>query len=260
MEGRVFAIITERELETVGFCCGLVVFTDCGQLYPGMLETSRFPRHMDVETPLNEGCACSDSTSFDCSSLHTRTYTRTMCNSYQCLTVDQCLGMRRDRGCSRPTGSRLLGRLRVAPGHAHKYAGGTFSKITNRGDSELAFASIRYSRPHRPLLYCYRHPCSIIYRAPAASRQPPAMSETAPRAKRKRSAIACVSCHSRKVRCNAAHQGIPCSNCLEDGVKCEIYRRSPQMYLIFSRLSNRAPQLTLRQPEEKTQCRGAPSA
>lgn len=43
--------------------------------------------------------------------------------------------------------------------------------------------------------------------------------------KRKRSVIACGSCHDRKVRCNVALQGVPCSNCVQDGSRCEIYRR-----------------------------------
>lgn len=80
------------------------------------------------------------------------------------------------------------------------------------------------------------------------------MGDTAPRAKRKRSAIACIACHDRKVRCNAAHQGIPCSNCLEDGVNCEIYRRSPQMYEQTLR-SPRTSSADLVQPQEKTERR-----
>ncbi|KAH8883346.1 hypothetical protein GQ53DRAFT_847002 [Thozetella sp. PMI_491] len=43
------------------------------------------------------------------------------------------------------------------------------------------------------------------------------------RSKRKRSAIACMACHRRKVRCNLAAQGAPCSNCLEDGDTCRVY-------------------------------------
>lgn len=31
-------------------------------------------------------------------------------------------------------------------------------------------------------------------------------------------------------RCNAAWQGIPCSNCVEDNVPCEIYRRGTDVY------------------------------
>ncbi|KAL0777057.1 hypothetical protein CaCOL14_006575 [Colletotrichum acutatum] len=42
--------------------------------------------------------------------------------------------------------------------------------------------------------------------------------------KRKRSAIACTACHQRKVRCNLAAQGPPCTNCSEDGnVPCRVY-------------------------------------
>lgn len=47
--------------------------------------------------------------------------------------------------------------------------------------------------------------------------------------KRKRSAIACTVCHDRKVRCNAASNGIPCSNCILDGTPCRIYGRRPSM-------------------------------
>lgn len=55
--------------------------------------------------------------------------------------------------------------------------------------------------------------------------------------KRKRSVIACSACHQRKVRCNVAFQGVPCTNCAQDDAKCEIYRRKIGMYV---------PQLSVR--------------
>ena len=57
------------------------------------------------------------------------------------------------------------------------------------------------------------------------------MEDEGARKKRKRSAVACIGCHRRKVRCNVSWQGIPCSNCVEDGVSCDIYRKEAYMYI-----------------------------
>lgn len=56
--------------------------------------------------------------------------------------------------------------------------------------------------------------------------------QTPPR--KKRSAIACVKCHDRKVRCNAATQGIPCGNCVQDGIPCQLYGRKALMSVPLS--------------------------
>lgn len=37
---------------------------------------------------------------------------------------------------------------------------------------------------------------------------------------RQRSSIACQSCHNRRVKCNAARQGLPCSNCRRSNRQC----------------------------------------
>lgn len=50
-------------------------------------------------------------------------------------------------------------------------------------------------------------------------------STVASRRGRKRAALACQSCHKRKVRCNVTQSGPPCINCLGDGVKCDIIPR-----------------------------------
>lgn len=50
-------------------------------------------------------------------------------------------------------------------------------------------------------------------------------STVASRRGRKRAALACQSCHQRKVRCNVTQSGPPCINCLGDGVKCDIIPR-----------------------------------
>ena len=57
---------------------------------------------------------------------------------------------------------------------------------------------------------------------------PAAESQTAPpvprrrfkQTKRKRSSLACVTCRSRKVRCNLVAHGSPCSNCRQDRIEC----------------------------------------
>lgn len=57
-----------------------------------------------------------------------------------------------------------------------------------------------------------------------AARSTLAAAAMAGSTKRKRSAIACIACHQRKVRCNLAAQGPPCTNCSEDGnVTCRVY-------------------------------------
>jgi hypothetical protein len=60
------------------------------------------------------------------------------------------------------------------------------------------------------------------------------MSETSG-TKRKRSAIACTVCHDRKVRCNVAISGVPCSNCALDNTVCRIYGRRPSVFVCRGR-------------------------
>ena len=43
-----------------------------------------------------------------------------------------------------------------------------------------------------------------------------------PRKPRQRSSIACQSCNSRRVKCNAASGGLPCSNCQRSGRDCRL--------------------------------------
>jgi hypothetical protein len=41
--------------------------------------------------------------------------------------------------------------------------------------------------------------------------------------KKRRAAIACTSCHGRKVRCNVVLVGQPCSNCQQDQALCALH-------------------------------------
>lgn len=38
----------------------------------------------------------------------------------------------------------------------------------------------------------------------------------------KRASYACMKCQERKVRCDVAIRGSPCTNCLLDGDECEV--------------------------------------
>ena len=50
--------------------------------------------------------------------------------------------------------------------------------------------------------------------------RPPA--QETPRKTRQRSSIACQACNSRRVKCNAAAAGLPCSNCHRGGRECKL--------------------------------------
>ncbi|ETI19562.1 hypothetical protein G647_09396 [Cladophialophora carrionii CBS 160.54] len=52
---------------------------------------------------------------------------------------------------------------------------------------------------------------------------PMALSTVARPQKRRRAAIACTSCHARKVRCNVVLVGQPCSNCQQDQALCLLH-------------------------------------
>jgi hypothetical protein len=49
-----------------------------------------------------------------------------------------------------------------------------------------------------------------------------------PRASRPRARIACSNCHRRKVRCNVAICGQPCTNCQLDGFECVTRPKNPR--------------------------------
>ncbi|TWU70773.1 hypothetical protein ED733_000899 [Metarhizium rileyi] len=57
------------------------------------------------------------------------------------------------------------------------------------------------------------------------TRQDQSSSPPRPRRVYRRAAVACKSCHGRKVRCNVALSGSPCANCAADGIACEIGQR-----------------------------------
>ncbi|RAL66610.1 hypothetical protein DID88_006300 [Monilinia fructigena] len=78
---------------------------------------------------------------------------------------------------------------------------------------------------------------SSQYPAPApapepqmTSNQPPAGSNAAPSSqlpghasfRRQRASRACQTCHARKVRCDAASLGVPCTNCVAFSIECKI--------------------------------------
>ena len=48
---------------------------------------------------------------------------------------------------------------------------------------------------------------------------------------RRRARIACVCCHDRKVRCDVAVNGNPCTNCRLDGNKCSVKDRGTKLYI-----------------------------
>lgn len=43
---------------------------------------------------------------------------------------------------------------------------------------------------------------------------------------RKRAKRACLSCRTRKVRCDVSHGGTPCMNCYLDGEECVVLQRA----------------------------------
>ena len=47
---------------------------------------------------------------------------------------------------------------------------------------------------------------------------------------RRRSVVACWKCNQRKVRCDVAKIGLPCSNCLHDELGCEVLPRKKHRY------------------------------
>lgn len=49
---------------------------------------------------------------------------------------------------------------------------------------------------------------------------------TKSKATRKRAKRACLSCRTRKVRCDVSHGGIPCMNCYLDGDECVVLQRA----------------------------------
>lgn len=49
-------------------------------------------------------------------------------------------------------------------------------------------------------------------------------------ARRRRAAIACTQCHTRKVRCNVDATGPPCAHCLIDEVPCILHTSSRGKY------------------------------
>ncbi|KAH8146620.1 uncharacterized protein LAJ45_09303 [Morchella importuna] len=62
--------------------------------------------------------------------------------------------------------------------------------------------------------------------SPAASSStsaaPASQNPTHPSFRRQRAARACETCHARKVRCDAASLGVPCTNCVAFSIECKI--------------------------------------
>lgn len=54
------------------------------------------------------------------------------------------------------------------------------------------------------------------------------ITASSPRASRPRARIACSNCHRRKVRCNVAICGQPCTNCQLDGFECVTRPKNPR--------------------------------
>ncbi|KAG9243410.1 fungal-specific transcription factor domain-containing protein [Calycina marina] len=57
---------------------------------------------------------------------------------------------------------------------------------------------------------------------PGASTLPNNQNPAHPSFRRQRAARACETCHSRKVRCDAASLGVPCTNCTAFSIECKI--------------------------------------
>lgn len=73
---------------------------------------------------------------------------------------------------------------------------------------------------HRPT-----SPRSHLCRVPSTILPTEKMESVVPGPGTRRNArgrIACTVCHRRKVRCNSAIVGIPCSNCFQDGEECTL--------------------------------------
>lgn len=73
----------------------------------------------------------------------------------------------------------------------------------------------------------------------AMSSMPPATSSTSKTdlpQKRKRSPIACQACHDKRIRCDAAARGLPCSNCRFRDTDCILIdsKRSRCVYYLFN--------------------------
>ncbi|KAF1987473.1 hypothetical protein K402DRAFT_445970 [Aulographum hederae CBS 113979] len=56
----------------------------------------------------------------------------------------------------------------------------------------------------------------------AASAAPSSQTPGHPSFRRQRASRACETCHARKVRCDAASLGVPCTNCTAFGIECRI--------------------------------------
>lgn len=56
----------------------------------------------------------------------------------------------------------------------------------------------------------------------AASQSSAQQSSSHPSFRRQRASRACETCHARKVRCDAASLGVPCTNCTAFGIECRI--------------------------------------
>ncbi|KAI9775032.1 MAG: Transcriptional activator of fatty acid utilization [Geoglossum umbratile] len=59
-------------------------------------------------------------------------------------------------------------------------------------------------------------------RVPTASAAPSSQTPGHPSFRRQRASRACETCHARKVRCDAASLGVPCTNCVAFAIECKI--------------------------------------
>ncbi|KAK5687903.1 Transcriptional activator of fatty acid utilization [Elasticomyces elasticus] len=58
--------------------------------------------------------------------------------------------------------------------------------------------------------------------APKGNPAPPSQIPRSASFRRQRASRACDICHARKVRCDAASLGVPCTNCVAFFIKCKI--------------------------------------
>ncbi|KIW19477.1 hypothetical protein PV08_00049 [Exophiala spinifera] len=57
---------------------------------------------------------------------------------------------------------------------------------------------------------------------PGTTKAPPNQTPGHPSFRRQRASRACETCHARKVRCDAASLGVPCTNCVAFSIECRI--------------------------------------
>ena len=69
--------------------------------------------------------------------------------------------------------------------------------------------------------------------------QPASQQSTKGHKRLKRSQVACIDCRRRKVRCDVAVNGLPCTNCRLDGCQCVITTKRRRLSIPMARTSQK---------------------